>query len=160
MKYIFALLAFCVLTSGKCIQAQSAITTAGTSASGSGGSVSFTIGQISYTINSGASGSVAQGVQQPYEISVVTEIVDNPEILLEIIAYPNPATDQIRVKTGDNEVLNYQYRLYDTRGILLLTGKIDEFVTIIDIGHLKPASYLISITDGGVAIKTFRIIKN
>ena len=56
------------------LQAQTSVNATGGDASGSGGSVSYSVGQVVYTTNTGTSGSVAQGVQQPYEISVVTAI--------------------------------------------------------------------------------------
>jgi hypothetical protein len=43
--------------------------------------------------NAGTNGTAAQGVQQPYEISVVTAIEKALDILLEMVVYPNPATD-------------------------------------------------------------------
>ena len=49
-------------------QAQEAVATAGGDASGTNGNVSYTVGQVVYTTNTGTTGSVAQGVQQPFEI--------------------------------------------------------------------------------------------
>jgi hypothetical protein len=43
---------------------------AGGEATGSGGSVSYSVGQVVYTTNTGINGSVAQGVQQPYEFQM------------------------------------------------------------------------------------------
>jgi hypothetical protein len=54
------------------IHAQEAIPAGGGNASGSGGSASYSVGQVVYTTNTGTNGSAAQGVQQPYEISVVS----------------------------------------------------------------------------------------
>ncbi|NJK86375.1 MAG: T9SS C-terminal target domain-containing protein, partial [Bacteroidales bacterium] len=56
------------------IQAQESINAAGGNASGAGGSVSWSSGQVTYQTNSGTTGSIAEGVQQPYEISVVTAL--------------------------------------------------------------------------------------
>ena len=56
------------------LQAQESVNATGGNASGSGGSASYSVGQVVYTNNTGTSGSVAQGVQQPFEISVVTGI--------------------------------------------------------------------------------------
>ena len=53
------------------VQAQQTIPAAGHDISGSGGSVSYTIGQLVYTTNIGANNSLAQGVQQVYEISTL-----------------------------------------------------------------------------------------
>ena len=56
------------------LQAQQAIPASGGNASGSGGSASYSVGQVIYSKNTGTNGSVAQGIQQPYEIMVVTGI--------------------------------------------------------------------------------------
>ena len=55
-------------------QAQESVNAYGGDAKGSGGTVAYSVGQIVYTTHTGATGSVAQGVQQAYEISVVTGI--------------------------------------------------------------------------------------
>ncbi|MGB4293795.1 MAG: hypothetical protein WBJ37_13065 [Bacteroidales bacterium] len=73
-KYFIVFAVFCFLGFIKPLKAQNTVTSAGGDASGSGGSVSYTTGQIVYTTVSSANNSVAQGVQQPWEISVVTEI--------------------------------------------------------------------------------------
>jgi len=51
----------------------------------------------------GTNGSAAQGVQQPYEISVVTAIEEAMDISIEMVVYPNPATDffKLRIKNYD-----------------------------------------------------------
>ena len=55
-------------------KAQEAPNASGGNGSGSGGSASYSMGQIVYTTNKGTNGSVAQGIQQPFEISVITAI--------------------------------------------------------------------------------------
>ena len=77
---------------------QEAIPASGGDASGVGGTLSYTVGQLVYTNNSGNNGSVAQGVQQPYEISTTVGI-EITNISLDFIAYPNP--------TSSNIVLNF-----------------------------------------------------
>jgi len=47
------------------------LSASGGDASGSGGSVAYSVGQIVYTTSTGTTGSVAQGVEQAYEISSV-----------------------------------------------------------------------------------------
>ena len=49
-------------------QAQESANASGGDASGSGGTVAYSVGQVVYTTNTDASGTVSQGVQQPYEI--------------------------------------------------------------------------------------------
>ncbi|MGC8754863.1 MAG: hypothetical protein ACP5QJ_07625, partial [Thermosulfidibacteraceae bacterium] len=56
------------------LQAQESVNATGGNASGNGGTVAYSVGQVVYTTNTGTNGSVAQGVQQPFEISVVSGI--------------------------------------------------------------------------------------
>jgi hypothetical protein len=52
------------------VQAQEYTTASGGNATGSGGTVTYSVGQVVYTTQTSAAGSVAQGVQQPYEIQL------------------------------------------------------------------------------------------
>jgi len=70
------------------LQAQESVNATGGDASGSGGSTSYSVGQVVYTTNTGANGTVEQGVQRPIEISV-------KGINLTVLAYPNPTTDYL-----------------------------------------------------------------
>ena len=76
-----------------CVCAQEGILPAGGNASGNIGSASYSIGQVFYITSSGTNGSVAQGVQQPYEISVITGMDEFKDMKLECYAFPNPATN-------------------------------------------------------------------
>lgn len=127
-------------------------------ATGNGGSVSYTVGQAVYTTNTGTNGSMAQGVQQPYEISVVAGLEDSNEIDLIYYAYPNPATEYIKLKADKTENLTYQ--LYDIRGKLLENKKIESSETIIVMSNFVNAIYFLKISDNKKEVKTFKIIKN
>ena len=83
------------------LQAQSTIPASGGNASGIGGSVSYSIGQVVYTKFTGTNGSSTQGVQQPFEISVITGIEEARDISLEIVVFPNPATDFIKLVVNE-----------------------------------------------------------
>jgi hypothetical protein len=155
-----ALVLSCLICFGSTIQAQNAIPASGGNASGSGGTASYTIGQVGYTTNTGTNGSVAQGVQQPYEISVVTGIAEAKDISLEIEVYPNPATDYIKLKIGNYEVQNLRYQLYDINARLLQDNKIVDNETNIVMSYYMSATYFLKVTDNNKVIKTFKIIKN
>jgi len=77
--------------------AQKNTVASGGNASGSGGSASYAVGQVVYTTNTGINGSVAQGVQQPYEISTTVGI-NETTIHLGMSVYPNPTTDYLQLK--------------------------------------------------------------
>ena len=142
------------------LQAQEAIPATGGNGSGSGGSVSYTVGQIVYTTITGTNGSSAQGVQQPFEISVVTGIPEAKDILLEIIVYPNPAKDFVLLNIKNYDVQNLRYQLYDNNGSLLQDYKIEGSETNIVMSNYIPAVYFLKVSDNNKVIKTFKIIKN
>ena len=141
------------------VSAQESLNATGGKASGSGGMVTYTVGQIVYTTIPSVNNSVAQGVQQPYEISVVTAIKGTEDISLETIVYPNPTSDFLILKSGKSELRNLHYHLYDLKGTQLFTGRMDDYETTISVGNLKPAVYLLSIKVNDMTIKTFSIVK-
>lgn len=141
------------------LHAQEAITTSGGNGSGGGGSVSYTIGQIVYTTNTGSNGTVAQGVQQPFEISVVTAVEEAKDISLDFVVYPNPATDFVILKTGSYEADNLSYQLFDIRGHLLENNKIQGIETNISMQNRLPSIYFLKVIDTNKVIKIFKIIK-
>ncbi|MCU0462515.1 MAG: T9SS type A sorting domain-containing protein [Bacteroidales bacterium] len=149
---------FCLIGFKFTVQAQNAIPASGGNATGSG-TVSYTAGQVVYTTNTSSNGSVAQGVQQPFEISVITGIELAKEITLVCSVYPNPATEFVKLKIKNYEVKNLRYQLYDINSSLLQDNKIVDEETEIIMSNLLPATYFLKVTDNNIAIKTFKIIK-
>jgi len=143
------------------LQAQEAVTTAGGEASGGGGSASYTVGQTVYTTETGTNGnSIAQGVQQPFEISTVTGIEEAKGISLNVSVYPNPTTDYLTVKVENYETANLQYQVFDINGKLLQSIKATGEETQINTSNLVPANYFVKVLDNKKEIKVFKIIKN
>lgn len=142
------------------VNAQQTIPASGGNASGSGGSVSYTIGQVVYTTNAGSNGSVAQGIQQPYEISVVTGLEEAYGVDLLFSAYPNPANNYIilKIENYNTEMLTYQ--LYDENGKLFENKKVEGSETQIGLSDLAIAAYFLKIRENNKDIKIFKIIKN
>ena len=125
--------------------------------------MSYTVGQVVYTTNTGTNGSVAQGVQQPFEISVVTGIEEAKGITLQCSAYPNPTTDFLTLKVDASTSLSTQsmeYQLFDINGKLLENKKVEDDETSIVMSNLVPATYFLKIIQNNKEIKTFKIIKN
>ncbi|MBN2669392.1 MAG: T9SS type A sorting domain-containing protein [Bacteroidales bacterium] len=142
------------------LKAQTSINASGGVATGSGGSASYSVGQVVYTTNTGTSGSVAEGVQQPFEISVVTEIEEAKGINLSVTAYPNPTTDYLTLEVNEFEISNLSYQLYDISGKLLQSEKIKGNQTSIVMNNLVPATYFVKVIQRNRDVKTFKIIKN
>lgn len=144
------------------LQAQIVVPATGGNALGSGGSVSYSVGQIIYTTNIGTSGSVAQGVQQPFEISTVTGLKEAKGISLLCSVYPNPITDvvQLRIDASTPSIQSMSYQLLDLQGKLLDSRKLEADVTNIVMNNLCAATYFLKVVKGCNEIKTFKIIKN
>jgi hypothetical protein len=145
------------------LQAQTSVNATGGNASGSGGSASYSVGQVVYTTHTGTNGSVAEGVQQPFEISVVTGLEEAKGINLSVTAYPNPTTDYLTLSIDASATLSIQsmsYQLYDMNGKLLQNEKITGNQTSIVMSNLVPANYFVKVIQENKEIKTFKIIKN
>ncbi|MGM0622016.1 MAG: T9SS type A sorting domain-containing protein [Bacteroidota bacterium] len=132
------------------LHAQDVIPAAGGNASGSGGTVSFSAGQVFYSFNENTEGSEAQGVQQPWEISVITGIEDSQMFSLKAKTYPNPTANSLTLDiTGDvnaeNDLSLLSYQLYDMSGQLLQNRKITDRQTKIVMSDLASATYFLSL---------------
>lgn len=142
------------------IQAQQTVDASGGEAIGSGGNVSYSIGQTVFTTHTGSNGSVAQGVQQPYEITTVLAIDSAEGINLQLSVFPNPSSDFINLKIENYEFQIISYQLYDANGKLYRDSNTTELETKIEIGNLPTGLYFLDISDENRKVKTFKIIKN
>ncbi|MBP7509198.1 MAG: T9SS type A sorting domain-containing protein [Prolixibacteraceae bacterium] len=140
-------------------EAQNAFNTAGGDASGTDGSVSYSIGQIDYTVKSNETGIQIDGVQQPYEIFIIDGVDNKMDINLFASAYPNPASDFLTLKILDGDYSDLTYYLYDVDGKLLISNKIQDNETVINMSIHKPSVYLVKLMSDNKQIKTFKIIK-
>ena len=141
------------------LQAQNNTVSGGGQASGTGGSVSYTVGQIAYAALTGTNGSLIQGVQQPYEISIVTSLED---LTIDIKAqvYPNPTTDQLVLSVGTEAYNNLRYLLVDIQGKVIKTDRIINSNSTLDLSKLSNGTYFLRVLSNNKPIKTFQVIKN
>ena len=139
---------------------QKGIHSSGGNASGSNGSVSYSVGQVVFHTHAGTNGSVAQGVQQPYEISVVTETEDAGNISLLVKAYPNPVDNLLLLKVETDKWMALSFQIYNMQGQVLKTEKIRNSETQIDMSAYISASYILKVFSESKPIKEFKIIKN
>jgi Secretion system C-terminal sorting domain len=139
--------------------AQQATIASGGNFTGSGGNMSYSIGQIMYTTNNGINGSIAQGVQQPFEISTVLGI-DETQIQLDLTAYPNPTSDYLILSSNNSDLTELSFELIDSTGKLIETRKIKNTIETIRMEDLPDANYFVKVDSNGKVIKVFKIIKN
>lgn len=141
------------------VVAQSSVNASGGNLSGANGSVSYSVGQVVYTTNIGSNGSIAQGVQQPYEISEVLSSVDYSELIKDLKIYPNPSTDVLTINMYNIDNLQLDYQIVDINGKILKTGENIENETNINVSTFASAIYFLKITNQNKEVKTFKIIK-
>jgi hypothetical protein len=145
----------------KVIQAQETISSAGENTIGSAGAISYTIGQTSYLTISGVKGTINQGVQQPFEIFVVTAIENTSEISIEFKVYPNPTRGQIKLMVGSSYRDKIRFRLYDINGTLLQDNKVENIETEISMENLSSSFYILKLINShNQELKVFKIVKN
>jgi len=142
--------------------AQQSINTSGGNATGTGGSASYSVGQPDYRNYSGSTGSVAEGVQQPYEIFELS-ITDYDGIAIECRVYPNPTNDVLQLQITNYELRergDLHFSLFDLTGRQLLQQEITGENTEISMGNLPAGTYLLHILADKKPAKAFKIIKN
>lgn len=138
---------------------QQAVITAGGNATGSSGNSSFTVGQIAYTTNGNANYSVADGVQQPFEISTLS-VDEHIHSNIQLTVYPNPTLGYLTLDIATLETEGLLYSLIDLNGKLLSEEKITNQLTTINFTSLPNSTYFIKVATQGKNVKTFKIIKN
>jgi hypothetical protein len=160
LKNLFSKLFFTVLSSFYISAAfgQQSPTSAGGDATGSGGSAAYSIGQVLYNTQTGSNGTIIEGVQQPFEISVV--LGDNQiGIDLEMAVYPNPTADFLILHCA-NSFKEGMYRVTDINGNTIQSGKTSDTHTTIQLNNTLAGTYLLNVIEKGQNIKIFKFIKN
>lgn len=142
------------------LKAQDAISASGGSALGNEGTVSFTIGQVVCSTHKGTMGSLAEGVQQPYEISIETGIINTSNISLEISAFPNPTDDYLILKIDDFQNYKLSFQLFDIKGQKRFSSIIKSNEITINVSDYPPGTYYIKVINYDIAVKVFKVVKN
>ena len=153
--FLLVILIFIMISS----VAQEAIIPAGSNGSGSGGSVAYSLGQILYTNSGGESDQLFHGVQQPYEISIVLGLERFKEIRLTLSSYPNPVSDFLNLKVESLKWEDLKFQMYNSEGKILLSDKLLNAETNIDVSQLAPGMYFLTVSLEDTPVKTFKIIK-
>jgi hypothetical protein len=140
------------------IFAQQAPLASGSQISSVNGSLSYSVGQIDFTTNSNPTGSLSQGVQQPYEIFTLGTN-DFPNINLKMLVYPNPTSTLVNLKIENLSFDALEYNLLDITGKQISIKKIYQSETQIPLENLPNATYFLNISDNNKTIKSFKIFK-
>jgi hypothetical protein len=148
-----------LLHTGFLVHAQTAIPVSGGMAAGAGGSLSTTFGQVFYTASSGETGTVTQGMQQPYEISVLRFDESGQRITLQYRAFPNPTTNFLFLEIENYGGETLQYFLCDLEGKILDNNIISGPETRISMEKRIAGIYFIRVLGNEYESISFKIIK-
>ena len=138
-------------------RAQEVVSTSGNTYKNNTGSISFTVGECIIETNMIAGAKLTQGFHQT-KLTVAT-IVESLESSIEVSAFPNPATEFVRLKVITDHQERLKYSLYDVQGVLIRQADLLDKETDVPFGQLKPSMYFIKIHSSKKEIKVFKIIK-
>jgi hypothetical protein len=135
---------------------QESINSGGATLKSPGGSVSYSVGQLSTNFLQNQSGTVSEGVHQPYEIFLVS---GKEYTFIEVSIMPNPVSDILRIKLQNYPFSAIQYKIFDQFGKLLIVKESDSENTEIQMGGLPSSWYILEISEHKKVLKTYKIIK-
>jgi hypothetical protein len=159
LRYLILLLIVLAADPADCFS-QFVIPASGGNISATAGTVNYTIGQIILAEAPGTNGILIPGIQQSFEMVLINSIPDGTIIDLNIVTYPNPARDFIRLNTTNSETGDLSFRLYNLKGDLLISNKVDSDEMNINMTNYAPGTYFINVYRKSEAVRTFKIIKN
>lgn len=156
LKILFTLIFWLFLIIN--IQAQQSVNASGDEFTGVSGSLSYSIGQVVYTTNSEKTGSIAQGVQQAFEIFTLSNL-EFTDLRLSVVMYPNPTTDKIILSIRNSDLVDLSYMLYELNGRILSSALVQEYETPIAIQNMPSGVYILKVNQNDTELQTFKIIK-
>lgn len=145
---------------GITLHAQEAFVVSGGTAITNEGSVSYSVGQAFTQTASSESGNLTAGVQQAFEIEVVSAVKDAESIALSCKAYPNPTIDYLQLDIEGTDFESLSYQMFNSKGQLIADQTVMDQVTTINMQEHLPAIYILRVMSKSIEVKTFRIVKN
>ena len=153
MKISFVLIGF---FSSLISFAQQNTLAAGANASSAEGSISYSIGQIDFSNVSSSSGSVNQGVQQPFEFFVSSVLEYGNENSFSI--FPNPTNEILNISQSFFSE-KIEMRLLDMSGRIVLSDQLNAPQHQIDLRTLSQGVYNLTLIKNNQILTSFKVIK-
>lgn len=151
-------LAFLSCFAGVALLAQRDAVSTGGVATGTGGSVSFSIGQVANDAPASGTGSVTQGVQQPYD-DLSTVIPDHGLDASDVTAFPTVTNDLVVVSVPGSTTSPLRMDVIDALGRIVVHRAIVAARTELSLGALAPGTYRLRVSDGAGPLRTFTLVR-
>ena len=156
MKLILFKICFFISLSSS---AQSVISTSGNSASNGDFILSWTIGEGVVSTLGGNNIELTQGFHQPLIIDVIAVGIQD-DLILDIIAFPNPTYDMVMLEGGD-PVGIYHIRVVDKLGKVLEQKSIPFQDIFLDMEKYNNGTYFVEVVEDKTGKrKIFNIVKS
>ena len=141
------------------MSAQSVISSSGNSTSNGGYTLSWTIGEGIISTIGNNDIELTQGFHQPLVIDVIAVGIED-DLILDIIAYPNPTYDKVMFEGGD-PIGIYHIRVVDKLGRVLEQKSMPFQEFILEMGKYNNGTYLIEVVEDKTGKrKIFNIVKS
>jgi hypothetical protein len=121
------------------------------------GQLSWTIGDLITDTYTSTSSILCQGFNQTFQKT--TDIEESISTGFSVEAFPNPATNFLKLKVFNKKQGNLSLSLFDLTGKKLFQKSLETEETEISLTGLIPSVYLIKIFDNDREIKSLKIIK-
>ena len=139
--------------------AQSVISSSGNSTSNGGYTLSWTIGEGIISTIGNNDIELTQGFHQPLVIDVIAVGIED-DLILDIIAYPNPTYGKVIFEGGD-PVGTYHIRVVDKLGRVLEQKSMPFQEFVLEMGRYNNGTYLIEVVEDKTGKrKIFNIVKS
>ena len=156
MKYIFMPFLFLLSFS---VSAQTVISSAGKTTINGNYNVSWTVGETVINTLSAGGTILTQGFHQPLLIEILPTGLEKG-LLLDMIAYPNPAFDKVLFKGGDPSGI-YHIRVVDKLGRILLQKTLPASDLEILVEGYNNGTYLIEVVEDKTnKRRVFNVVKS
>lgn len=142
------------------LKAQQATLSSGGNGSGTGGSFAYSVGQTVYTAQSNSAITLSKGVQQGFELFLITGLEDEDRFGLAATVFPNPTSNYLTV-----EIKNYspdtamEIFLFDAKGQQMHRQQVVDVQTQLEMEHLSSALYILKVIQGNKLVKVVKVIK-
>lgn len=154
----FLWLALCLAQS---LSAQQGVVSSGGDHFSQNGSVAYSVGQIAFASINDETGNLNPGLQQPFLAGFVGTSDFHSDYLFKL--YPNPANQFLCIHLLTDEYLtggqDLIARVYDVKGNLLITKRLETAINTIPIRDLSDAMYFVQIGQSNTTLHSISFFK-
>ena len=152
--YFIVFFMLCLFSKTK---AQEIVASSGSHFANSEKQISWTLGEPVVTTLSNENSTLTQGFHQSKLIVTAINEVSVPGF--NIIAYPNPTSDILKVEVKNISGQDLIYTLYSPDGRMLVQKQMESDISEIPMYNYVSATYFLKVSSSNTVLKTFKIVK-